>query len=74
VEGYLRLHGVDVNGGLFPTLRISSGAAERDRTRSFVLDVESFFSREFSILRDCSYAHRSRTPLWACHPWPRTWV
>ncbi|GAQ02990.1 hypothetical protein ALT_0311 [Aspergillus lentulus] len=48
VEGYLRLHGVDVNGGLFPTLHISSGAAERDRTRSFVLDVEGFFSRESS--------------------------
>ncbi|KAF4163916.1 hypothetical protein CNMCM6936_000140 [Aspergillus lentulus] len=48
VEGYLRLHGVDVNGGLFPTPHISSGAAERDRTRSFVLDVEGFFSRESS--------------------------
>jgi hypothetical protein len=76
VEGYLRLHGVDVKGGLFPTLHISSGAAERDRTRSFVLDVEGFFSRKSSILRDCycSYAHRSRAPLWPCHPWPRTWV
>ncbi|KAF4156840.1 hypothetical protein CNMCM6069_006362 [Aspergillus lentulus] len=48
VEGYLRLHGVDVNGGLFPTLHISSGAAERDHTRSFVLDVEGFFPRESS--------------------------
>ncbi|KAF4244278.1 hypothetical protein CNMCM8980_007215 [Aspergillus fumigatiaffinis] len=50
VEGYLRLHGVDVKGGLFPTLHISSGAAERDRTRSFVLDVEGFFSRLLSGL------------------------
>ncbi|GFF70420.1 hypothetical protein IFM53868_00303 [Aspergillus udagawae] len=50
VEGYLRLHGVDVNGGLFPTLRISSRAAESDRTRSFVLDVEGFFSRLLSGL------------------------
>jgi hypothetical protein len=53
VEGYLRLHGVDVKGGLFPPLHISSGTAERDRTRFFVLDVEGFFSRESSILRDC---------------------
>ncbi|PKX95170.1 uncharacterized protein P174DRAFT_510980 [Aspergillus novofumigatus IBT 16806] len=51
VEGYLRLHGVDVNGGLFPTLHIpSDGAAERDRTRSFVLDVEGFFARLLSGL------------------------
>lgn len=44
--GYLKLHGVDVNGGLFPTLHVAGGAAETDRSRSFVLDVECFFSRK----------------------------
>ncbi|KAL4978708.1 hypothetical protein BDW66DRAFT_157933 [Aspergillus desertorum] len=45
VEGYLRLHGVDVNGGLFPMQHISSGAAERVGSQSYILDVEGFFSR-----------------------------
>lgn len=46
VEGYLRLHGVDINESLFPTLRMPSGAATKDGLRSYVLDVEGFFSRE----------------------------
>ncbi|KAH2643212.1 hypothetical protein KXW54_005247 [Aspergillus fumigatus] len=50
VEGYLKLHGVDVNGGLFPTLHVAGGAAETDRSRSFVLDVDGFFSRLLSGL------------------------
>jgi hypothetical protein len=48
VEGYLRLHGVDVNEGLFPMLHIPSGNAERNDTRPYVLDMEDFFSREFN--------------------------
>ncbi|KAL4983393.1 thioesterase-like superfamily-domain-containing protein [Aspergillus falconensis] len=48
VEGYLGLHGVDVNGGLFPMQRIPNGAAERVGSRSYVLDVEGFFSRLLS--------------------------
>ncbi|KAL4764220.1 uncharacterized protein BDW70DRAFT_148175 [Aspergillus foveolatus] len=45
VEGYLKLHGVDVNGGLFPMQHIPNGAAERVGSQSYVLDVEGFFSR-----------------------------
>ncbi|KAL4739857.1 hypothetical protein BDV11DRAFT_108120 [Aspergillus similis] len=48
VEGYLRLHGVDVNGGLFPMQHIPDGAAERVGSQSYVLDVEGFFSRLLS--------------------------
>lgn len=48
VEGYLKLHGVDVNGGSFPVQHIPNGAAERVGSQSYVLDVEGFFSREFS--------------------------
>ncbi|KAL6234527.1 hypothetical protein BDW75DRAFT_162703 [Aspergillus navahoensis] len=48
VEGYLRLHGVDVNGGLFPMQHMPNGAAERVGSRSYVLDVEGFFSRLLS--------------------------
>ncbi|EAL89029.2 uncharacterized protein AFUA_6G11870 [Aspergillus fumigatus Af293] len=56
VEGYLKLHGVDVNGGLFPTLHVAGGAAETDRSRSFVLDVEGFFSP------GARWSGRSRAP------------
>jgi hypothetical protein len=48
VEGYLKLHGVDVNGGLFPMQHIQNGETERVSSQSYVLDVEGFFSREFS--------------------------
>jgi hypothetical protein len=74
VEGYLRMHGVEVNGDLFPTLHIPRGAAESGGVRSYVLDVEGFFSRELSIICDCSYSHRARPPLRARHTRPRTWV
>ncbi|KAL4753960.1 hypothetical protein BDW72DRAFT_190654 [Aspergillus terricola var. indicus] len=45
VEGYLRLHGVDVNGSLFPMQHMPNGAAEGV---AYVLDVEGFFSRLLS--------------------------
>ncbi|KAL5001779.1 hypothetical protein BDV10DRAFT_158667 [Aspergillus recurvatus] len=48
VEGYLRLHGVDVNGGLFPMQHIPYGAAERAGSHSYVLDTEGFFTRLLS--------------------------
>lgn len=74
VEGYLRLHGVDVNEGLSPTLHIPSGKATGDGIRSYILDVEGFFSSESTKIRDRSYADRFRAPLWTGHPWSCTWI
>lgn len=76
VEGYLKLHGVEVDGGLFPALHIPRGQAESDSTwSSYVLDVEGFFSREFPIFSsESSSADHSRSSLWARHPRPCAWV
>lgn len=72
VEGYLRLHGVEVNEGLLPRVHIPGEVADREGVRSYVLDVESLFSREFIMIRDFSYAYIVRASLWTRHPRPRT--
>lgn len=59
VEGYLKLHGVDVNEGLFPRVRIHNGCPEREGVKSYVLDVEGFFSSKFSEYGEYSYTNFS---------------
>lgn len=56
VEGYTRQHGVNINDGLFPTLYMPGGEAETNGAHTHVLDIEGFFSREFSIILHFSCA------------------
>ncbi|KAF9886723.1 hypothetical protein FE257_011100 [Aspergillus nanangensis] len=50
VEGYLSLHGVNINGGLTPTLHIPREAAENSVGQPYIVDIEGFFSRLLSGL------------------------
>lgn len=64
VEGYLRRHGVDVDSGLFPMAYLSDVAERSANDRPYILDMEGFFARECSIIRDGSHAYRFRSPRW----------
>ncbi|KAJ5741615.1 hypothetical protein N7533_011024 [Penicillium manginii] len=64
VEGYLRRHGVDVDSGLFPMVYLSDIAKRSTNGQPYILDIEGFFARECSIIRDGSHAYGSRSPRW----------
>jgi hypothetical protein len=64
VEGYLRRHGVDVDSGLFPMVYLSDIAERSTNDQPYILDIEGFFARECSIIRDGPHAYGSRSPRW----------
>lgn len=50
VEGYLRHHGVDTKSGLFPMVYRPGLAAGGGKSQLYTVDIEAFFSREYSII------------------------